>query len=425
MSNTPGLISSISLSATVRPAAHVLGIRAGGWHAIVNERGAIRMDEEVDALDWYVAADDRWHNPAQEPSVRQTRRAGVPVVETRLRIPSGDAVQRVYAVADHGGLLVIEISNESTLPIAVAFTRADILSSRQPSPLGPQGIDLPKGSVVFPVAHGSTLRVALASSQATGGTVNLEQLPSGEQLQRGWLNSVERAGYAIVADKSLSPLINRLRSDALVLSGYHESEWGTELVGADAIDDVAFLLTLHELVRMGEKVNHHLERVVDIVETLLRKNKKAAAIEWDVERALFAARCILWAVGEHRAAGDVLASQQRLAPASALPNAAPKDIRVIAWLDEQLVSPRREGGATVLRYGVPRMWLGVNMECHRVAASPEHSVSYGVRWHGEKPAVLWETSGPFGLRLDAGATDESWHSVEASGDALLAGFVAQ
>ena len=140
---------------------------------------------------------------------------------------------------------------------------------------------------------------------------------------------------------------------------------------------------------------------------------------------MFAAQCIFWAVGEHRAAGDVLASQQRLALASALPNAAPKDIRVIAWLDEQLVSPRREGGASVLRYGVPRMWLGVNMECHRVAASPEHSVSYGVRWHGEKPAVLWETSGPFGLRLDAGATDSAWHSVEASGDALMAGFVAQ
>jgi hypothetical protein len=346
-------------------------------------------------------------------------------VETRLRIPSGDAVQRVYAVADHGGLLVIEISNESTLPIAVAFTRNDILSSRQPSPLGPQGIELPKGSVVFPVAHGSTLRVALASPRATGGTVNLEQLPSSEQLQRGWLNSVERAGYALVADKSLSPLINRLRSDALVLSGNHESEWGTDLVGADATDDVAYLLTLHELVRMGEKVNHHLERVVDIVEALLRKNKKSAEIEWDVERALFAARCILLALGEHRAAGDVLASQQRLAPASALPNAAPKDIRVIAWLDEQLVSPRREGGAAVLRFGVPRMWLGVNMECHRVVASPEHTVSYGMRWHGEKPALLWETNGPFGLRLDAGATDSAWHSGEASGDALMAGFVAQ
>ena len=402
-----------------------MGIRAGGWHAIVNERGAIRVDEQDEPLDWYVAADDRWHNPAQEPSVRQTRRAGVPVVETRLRIPSGDAVQRVYAVADHGGLLVIEISNESTLPIAVAFTRSDILSSRQPSPLGPQGIELPKGSVVFPVAHGSTLRVALASPRATGGTVNLEQLPSSEQLQRGWLNSVERAGYALVADKSLSPLINRLRSDALVLSGNHESEWGTDLVGADATDDVAYLLTLHELVRMDEKVNHHLERVVDIVEALLRKNKKSAEIEWDVERALFAARCILLALGEHRAAGDVLASQQRLAPASALPNAAPKDIRVIAWLDEQLVSPRREGGAAVLRFGVPRMWLGVNMECHRVVASPEHTVSYGMRWHGEKPALLWETNGPFGLRLDAGATDSAWHSGEASGDALMAGFVAQ
>lgn len=425
MSNTPGLISSISLSATVRPAAHVLGVRAGGWHAIVNERGAIRVDGQTEVLDWYVAADDRWHNPAKETTVRQTRRAGVPVIETRLRIPSGDAVQRVYAVPDHGGLLVIEISNDSTLPIAVAFTRNDVLSSRQPSPLGPQGIDLPAGSVVFPVAHGSTLRVALASPFATGGEVNLEQLPTSEQLQRGWLNSVERAGYAIVADKSLSPLINRLRSDALVLSENHESEWGVDLVGEDAQDDVAFLLTLHELVRMGEKVDHHVEAIADAVEKLFRLNKKAASIAWDVERALFAARCVLWSLGEQRAANDVLASQQRLAEADSLPNAAPKDIRVIAWLDEQLVSPRREGGAAVLRYGVPRLWLGVNMECHRVVASPEHKVSYGLRWHGEKPAVLWETSGPFGLRLDAGATDSSWHSVEATGDALLAGFVAQ
>ncbi|NBW92481.1 MAG: hypothetical protein EBR53_08555, partial [Actinobacteria bacterium] len=221
------------------------------------------------------AADDRWHNPAKETTVRQTRRAGVPVIETRLRIPSGDAVQRVYAVPDHGGLLVIEISNDSTLPIAVAFTRNDVLSSRQPSPLGPQGIDLPAGSVVFPVAHGSTLRVALASPLATGGEVNLEQLPTSEQLQRGWLNSVERAGYAIVADKSLSPLINRLRSDALVLSGNHESEWGVDLVGENSQDDVAFLLTLHELVRMGEKVDHHVEAIADAVEKLFRLNKKA------------------------------------------------------------------------------------------------------------------------------------------------------
>jgi hypothetical protein len=175
---------------------------------------------------------------------------------------------------------------------------------------------------------------------------------------------------------------------------------------------------------MGERVEHHLERVVDVVEALFRKHKKATSLAWDVERALFAARCVLWSLDEHRAADDVRASQQRLAPADALPNAAPKDVRVVAWLDEQLVSPRREGGAAVLRFGVPRMWLGVNMECHRIVASPEHKVSYGLRWHGEKPAVLWETSGPFGLRLDAGATDAAWHSVDATGDALLAGFVA-
>ena len=143
MSNTQGVISSISLSARVRPAAHVLGIRGGGWNAIVNERGAVRLNDGSPVLDWHIAADDRWHDPSTEPSVRQTRRAGVPVIETRLRIPGGDAIQRVYAVADAGGLVVIEITNESTLPIAVAFTRPDLVSSRTPSPRGAQGIELP------------------------------------------------------------------------------------------------------------------------------------------------------------------------------------------------------------------------------------------------------------------------------------------
>ena len=45
MSNTQGVISSISLSARVRPAAHVLGIRGGGWNAIVNERGSVRLND--------------------------------------------------------------------------------------------------------------------------------------------------------------------------------------------------------------------------------------------------------------------------------------------------------------------------------------------------------------------------------------------
>ncbi|NCV75416.1 hypothetical protein EBW23_05720 [bacterium] len=430
MSNSQGVISSISLSARVRPAAHVLGIRAGGWNAIVNERGSVRLNDGSQVLDWHIAADDRWHDPSTEPSVRQTRRAGVPVVETRLRIPGGDAIQRVYAVADAGGLVVIEITNESTLPIAVAFTRPDLISSRTPSPRGAQGIELPIGSVVFPVAHGSTLRVALRAPNNDVANVDVERLPSFEQLQKGWLKSVEQAGYVIVPEGAVAPLVARLRSDALILSGHEIEDWATGAGGDCANDPVAYILTLQELLRMGEKLTgdsaqirvDHAARLAQSVETLLKENKKSSILPWDVERALFAAQFVFSRMGENRAADDVSAAQLRMSSAAEPPNVMPADIRAIAWVEEKMVAVQRDGSVQVFGRGIPRLWLGANLECHRVAAGPLHTVSFGIRWHGEKPALLWEVSGPAGVKLDAGICDPTWSTVESTGETLLLGF---
>ena len=430
MSNTQGVISSISLSARVRPAAHVLGIRGGGWNAIVNERGAVRLNDGSPVLDWHIAADDRWHDPSTEPSVRQTRRAGVPVIETRLRIPGGDAIQRVYAVADAGGLVVIEITNESTLPIAVAFTRPDVISSRTPSPRGAQGIELPTGSVVFPVAHGSTLRVALRAPDNVVENVDVERLPSFEQLQKGWLKAVEQAGYVIVPEGAVAPLVARLRSDALILSGHEIEYWAIGAGGDCANDPVVYILTLQELLRMGEKLNSvsahirvdHAARLAQCVETLLKDNKKAPILPWDVERALFAAQFVFARMGESRAADDVAAAQLRLSSAAEPPNVMPTDIRAIAWVEEKMVAMQRDGSVQIFGRGIPRLWLGANLECHRVAAGPLHTVSFGIRWHGEKPALLWEVAGPAGIKLTAGKCDPTWTSVEATGETLLLGF---
>jgi hypothetical protein len=433
MSNTQGVISSISLSARVRPAAHVLGVRAGGWNAIVNERGSVRLNDGSPVLDWHIAADDRWHDPSTEPSVRQTRRAGVPVVETRLRIPGGDAIQRVYAVADAGGLVVIEITNESTLPIAVAFTRPDVVSSRTPSPRGAQGIELPAGSVVFPVAHGSTLRVALRAPKYVANaiaSVDVERLPSFEQLQKGWLKAVEQAGYVIVPEGAVAPLVARLRSDALVLSGHEIEDWAIGAGGDCANDPVAYILTLQELLRMGEKITgdsahiriDHAARLAQCVETLLKENKKSSILPWDVERALFAAQFVFARMGENRAADDVGAAQSRLSSAAEPPNVMPTDIRAIAWVEEKMVAMQRDGSVQVFGRGIPRLWLGANLECHRVSAGPLHTVSFGIRWHGEKPALLWEVTGPAGIKLDAGLCDPTWSSVEPTGETLLLGF---
>ena len=430
MSNTQGVISSISLSARVRPAAHVLGIRGGGWNAIVNERGSIRLNDGSPVLDWHIAADDRWHDPSTEPSVRQTRRAGVPVIETRLRIPGGDAIQRVYAVADAGGLVVIEITNESTLPIAVAFTRPDVVSSRTPSPRGAQGIELPAGSVVFPVAHGSTLRVALRAPDNVVANVDVERLPSFEQLQKGWLKAVEQAGYVIVPEGAVAPLFARLRSDALILSGHEIEDWGIGAGGDCANDPVAYILTLQELLRMGEKLTgdsalirvDHAARLAQCVETLLKDYKKTPVLPWDVERALFAAQFVFARMGESRAADDVAAAQLRLSSAAEPPNVMPTDIRAIAWVEEKMVAMQRDGSVQIFGRGIPRLWLGANLECHRVAAGPLHTVSFGIRWHGEKPALLWEVAGPAGIKLTAGKCDPTWTSVEATGETLLLGF---
>jgi hypothetical protein len=418
-----GVVTSVSLSASVRRERHLIGVRGGSWTAVVDERGRIQPDDGSAALDWYVAADDRWHDPRRETTVRQSRRAGVPVIDTRVRIPSGDVVQRVHAVADHGGMVMIEFTNDSPLPVAIALTRPDVVCIRTPSPVGPQGIELPIGSVVFPVAHGTTLRVALPMSRRPDRP-DWSSIASADDMQRTWLAAVERAGYAVVPDKSLAPRINRLRSDLLVLGGREPSTWGEDLAG----DDVAFVLSLGELVRMGERVESWATRddVVDelarATEQMLRQHRSSSTIPWDVERALFVAQCVFAATNEVRAARDVAASRVRLAPADAPAHAAPDGVRLAAWLEEQLVSPRRDGTVSMLGWGIPRMWLGSSIDCRSVIAGAEHTVSFGVRWHGEKPALLWEVEGPEGLVLDAGMTDPAFRTTQRAGEALLTGF---
>jgi hypothetical protein len=96
------------------------------WEAIVDPRGLVTPWFDGWSLDWWIGADDRWHLPSREVAVRQRLIGASPVVETAMSIPSGDAVQRVYAVrrssAEGGGeLVVVEIENASPVPVALAL----------------------------------------------------------------------------------------------------------------------------------------------------------------------------------------------------------------------------------------------------------------------------------------------------------------
>ena len=182
--------------------------------AIVDPRGLVTPWFDGWSLDWWIGADDRWHLPSREVAVRQRLVGDVPVVETAMRVPTGDAVQRVYAVNDGGQeLVVVEIENRSTLPFAVALAvrpcnpeglavveriglhddtvtvdgRVAMLLPRRPSRMaastfhdgdvaaivmgGDAGESFPEelrdeaglasAAFVFPLAHTATLRVAL------------------------------------------------------------------------------------------------------------------------------------------------------------------------------------------------------------------------------------------------------------------------
>lgn len=98
-----------------------VGNLGSDWEAIVDPRGLVTPWFDSWSLDWWIGASDRWHFPSREIAVRQSLVNAVPVVQTAVRIPGGDAIQRVYAVAGHEELVIVEIENASPSPIAVAF----------------------------------------------------------------------------------------------------------------------------------------------------------------------------------------------------------------------------------------------------------------------------------------------------------------
>lgn len=362
------------------------------WRASLTPWGAVQPWDGGATLDWWVAADDRWHVPADEASVRQVRVDGTPVTETRVRVPQGDAVQRIWSVADAGGLTVVEVTNESTLPIAVAFSHRDLLTDRPIANVRIEGIDLPAGAFVMPVGHAAAVRVALPHS---AGASLAPGLPTAEQVARGWLTLTERASRLVLPEPWVghAAAITAVRSELALGAGIPEA----------ADDPAGFALALGELVRMGEQAEHWLPELVDAVAALGREHR------WDAAAGLAAARRVLLAAGEARAVRDLdRILGRRLAPAPH-PEEAPDDVRLVPWVEQTIAR-----SATLLPFGWPPGWLGQPWEAYGVPTVGAATVSLGVRWHGARPAVLWEQAGDpvelaaFGWSSSAPAGETLW-----------------
>ena len=66
---------------------------------------------------------------------------------------------------------------------------------------------------------------------------------------------------------------------------------------------------------------------------------------------------------------------------------------------------------------LPVEWRGQSLDVHD-APTRAGRVSYAVRWHGARPALLWECERP--IRLSAPGLDRAWSTTEVRGEALLA-----
>ena len=372
------------------------GVTGSRWRASITPWGGL-APWDGDPIEWYVAADDRWHVPATEAAVRQQRLDGTPVTETRVRVPNGDVVQRIYSVVDGGGITVVEIENESTLPVAIAFDRRDLLTERPIVDVPIEGIDLPATAFVLPLGHKATIRVGVPHGQRGGGRLPAG-LPTAVQVVRGWTTLTERASRFVLPDGERgSALVDRIASE--------RSELALGAVPHAADDPVAYCLALGELIRMGERPEHWLPELVEAVAAV------GPEPGWDGDAALAAADRVLAVGDERRARRDLARILARRSPSS-FPAAVPDGLRAVPWIEQLMAT----GGALVPT-GLPTAWFGQSLEVYGVPTVGSSTVSFAIRWHGARPAVLWEQSGD-PVELTSPVLAPEWRTTDPKGEAL-------
>jgi hypothetical protein len=504
----------------ISAARTVVGTLDADRYASVDPSGRVQLDGASWSLDWWIGAEDRWHVPPDEPSTRQRLVGGSPVVETRVRVPSGDAVQRVYAARDAGGVavVVVEIENDSKVPFAVALAvrpvgldgpghvrsisaegtevRVDgklaLLAARAPgrrtaaaadgdvSEVVFSGAAQPEAAVaarcregraqaalVFPLAHTASLRVVLPLD---GSLLDVAALPGAAQVASGWRTHARRGARIELPDRQLQDAVDStlchlllrprgLRvAAALVRFGFVDESAAALLgdpVAAASTDEpgqALLALTAHwTLTRDAAFAERAVPVVASLVETLGRGGTAADLSLGAI--ASGAAANMLAAVGEERAAQDMRRAGAVMAAAKGVARPAPAPTGVDplhgmlrtasptwTWVGPRdghdldvgaallvgarvLLAGETEGAEPGLQLSpkVPVEWLGQGWEAHDLPTA-HGRLSYAVRWHGDRPALLWELA-PWPdappVRITAPGLDPSWSASEPTGEALL------
>ena len=88
-----------------------------------------------------------------------------------------------------------------------------------------------------------------------------------------------------------------------------------------------------------------------------------------------------------------MADLRRMNIVESADEADPLDGPVVAAAVERLLVTSDEHEAWLMPRSFPRAWLGVDFEAHGLAIGLASTLSFAIRWHGGRPAVLWEGAG--------------------------------
>jgi hypothetical protein len=261
-----------------------------------------------------------------------------------------------------------------------------------------EGIELPPGSIVFPIGHQASVVVAIAHDGSGVGA--LPSVPPPVQVARAWSAMCDRASRFVVPDEGAVAAVIAARCE-LALCGPTDH----------ADDPIGFLLGVDQLVRMGEPAAPWAVDIAEAVERVAR----SAAPDWARDDSLDAAARVLAAAGEQRAVRDLSSLRARLATnLTARPAVMPASAaHVGVWFERQFA----ERSGALLPAGLPSSWLGAAVEVYGAPVGPSAAVSFALRWHGERPAVLWERSGAE-VTLTAPIVAPQWTTTQATGEAL-------
>lgn len=431
--------------------------------ARIDKAGTVATLDGSWRIEWGVLAGPDWKRATEEKAVRQGRVDDTPVYETWLRVPGGDVIQRVGVLNDgQGRSLLIEYENASSNAVVIATVGVgggevnaelsgvhrdgrcwirpsvdggavavsdDIWTELDAMPTAASASGDGDVAMLVPLPHRQTLSVTVTIS----GDGRMRPV-SPTEIAAGWRAVTAEALTVEVPDVDLAAAWRRVIGDLVLAAGSDdpviagEAAWWLDLAGlpgeADrgrdgllAAADRGRLDADAAVVGLRALASRHLRHggpsaLAETAGPLVR----LAGDRLDRTTAELVAR----ALADHApdAAADAEDLAARLPESDRQPQtpvaAGAQRVLGLLFCDVDFT------GRIELLPEVPSSWYGQSIDV-RGMATGLGIVSFSVRWHGERPAVLWERiGGPDDAELACPGLDPSWVTAERSGEALLA-----